>query len=243
MKVIGIIPARFGSTRFPGKPLADINGTTMIQRVYEQAKKSNSLSNVLVATDDDRIYKHVKDFGGIAIMTSSNHQSGTDRCREAVLKLDMEYDVVVNIQGDEPYIDPMQIDLLVTCFKNEATQIATLVKGITLLDDIFNKNIVKVVIDKQMKALYFSRSPIPFSRNCEEQQWLQHAPYYKHIGIYAYRNRILKEITELDQSILEKTESLEQLRWLENGYGIQVAITELESIAVDSPEDILKFKP
>ena len=242
MEIVGIIPARFASTRFPGKPLVDINGMTMIQRVYMQAKKSKSLSQVVVATDDQRIFDHVIGFGGEVVMTLPNHQTGTDRCREASKKINANCDFVINIQGDEPFIDPEQIDKLASCFNTKGTQLATLVKKITAIEDIFNKNIVKVVFNKNDEALYFSRSPIPHTRNFEEKDWLIHSTYYKHIGIYGYAVETLNEIASLEASSLEKAESLEQLRWLENGYRINVAITESESVAIDTPEDLLKVK-
>lgn len=240
MKALGIIPARYASTRFPGKPLVDIAGKSMIQRVYEQAKKCIHLAEVIVATDDDRIYKHVIDFGGAAIMTSADHQSGTDRCAEVAL-LHPEYNVVINIQGDEPYIDPEQISKLVACFIHPKTQIATLIKKVLNEQELFNTNSPKVVINKLSEAIYFSRSPLPHIRGQEQQNWLNCYTYFKHIGIYGYRADILQQITKLPVSSLEKAESLEQLRWIENGYRIKVAETELETFAVDTPEDLEKL--
>lgn len=243
MKILGIIPARFGSTRFPGKPLVDIDGKSMIQRVYEQCIKSNRLSKVVIATDDDRIFNHVREFGGNAAMTSPQHQSGTDRCAE-ILKQEAqgEWNVVINIQGDEPFIHPDQIDLLCATFDSADTQISTLIKKITSPDELFNHNNVKVVMNKKNEAIYFSRSPIPYNRNFPEQEWLKHSSYYKHIGIYGYRTDVLLEIAELAKTNLEITESLEQLRWIENAYTIKAAITSLESIAIDTPEDLAKVK-
>jgi 3-deoxy-manno-octulosonate cytidylyltransferase (CMP-KDO synthetase) len=242
MKILGIIPARHASARFPGKPLIDIGGKTMIQRVYEQAKKSKLLSKVIVATDDQRIFEHVIGFGGLALMTKEKHQSGTDRCAE-VLSLEKEsWDVVINIQGDEPFIDPTQIDLLAECFGNEKVKIATLVKEITDTNTLQNPNIPKVVFNKDYQALYFSRAAIPFNRNVNEHEWLQFHKYYKHIGLYAYRATILDELALLPISMLEKAEALEQLRWLENGYAINVAITSLETIAIDTPSDLEAVK-
>lgn len=240
MKVLGIIPARYASTRFPGKPLVDIAGKSMIQRVYEQAKKCTSLNEVIVATDDERIFDHVLAFGGVAVMTSSDHQSGTDRCAE-VAQLHPQYDVVINIQGDEPYIDPEQISKLVACFNAADTQLATLIKRVKTTEELFNTNSPKVVINKLSEAIYFSRSPLPHIRGQEPVNWLSHYTYFKHIGIYGYRADILQEVTKLHVSSLEKAESLEQLRWIENGYRIKVAETELETFAVDTPEDLEKL--
>jgi 3-deoxy-manno-octulosonate cytidylyltransferase (CMP-KDO synthetase) len=243
MNIIGIIPARYNSTRFPGKPLADIDGKSMIQRVYEQSIKSKRLSRVIIATDDERIFNHIRDFGGNAVMSSPQHQSGTDRCAE-IINADHEntWDAVVNIQGDEPYIHPEQIDLLCECLDQPSVKIATLVKKITSPDELFNHNNVKAVMNKRQEVIYFSRSPIPYNRNFPEQDWLKYSVYYKHIGIYGYHTPVLLEISELAKTNLEITESLEQLRWIENGYVIHARITTLESISVDTPDDILKLK-
>lgn len=241
MKIVGIIPARFASTRFPGKPLADIGGKSMIQRVYEQAKKSKSLTDVIVATDDTRIENHVLAFGGKAIMTKESHQSGTDRCFEAIQKNNGSADIVINIQGDEPFIFPEQIDMVASCFSSGAVQIATLVKKINTYEELFNVNTPKVVLAKNGEALYFSRVAIPYIREKEPEQWLNHHEFYKHIGIYAYTTKILAEITELKQSSLELAEGLEQLRWVQNGYKIIAKITDFESIAVDVPADLKKL--
>ena len=240
MKILGIIPARYASTRFPGKPLVDIAGKSMIQRVYEQAKKCIHLSEVLVATDDSRIFDHVHQFGGKAVMTSPEHQSGTDRCAEVALK-HPEYNVIINIQGDEPYIDPEQITKLISCFNDTNTQIATLIKKVLTEQELHNTNSPKVIINKHSEAIYFSRSPLPHIRGQEPQNWLQHFTYFKHIGIYGYRSDILQQITKLPVSSLEKAESLEQLRWVENGYKIKVAETEIETIAIDTPDDLKKL--
>ena len=240
MNILGIIPARYASTRFPGKALVDIFGKTMIQRVYEQSKKCARVSDVIVATDDERIFAHVAGFGGKVVMTSADHQSGTDRCAEVAL-LHPQYDVIINIQGDEPYIDPEQISKLATCFTSAGTQIATLVKKIENEQELFNVNSPKVVINKLSEAVYFSRSPLPHIRGQEPRDWLQHFTYFKHIGIYGYRSDVLQQITKLPVSSLEKAESLEQLRWIENGYKIKVAETELETYAVDTPEDLEKI--
>ena len=241
MNILGIIPARYASTRFPGKPLVDIAGKTMIQRVYEQAKKCVHLSEVIVATDDQRIYDHVTAFGGKAIMTSPNHQSGTDRCAE-VAQIHPTYEVVINIQGDEPYIDPEQISKVISCFNDPEAQIATLIKKVLTNEELNNANSPKVIINKNSEAIYFSRSPLPHIRGQEPQNWLQHFTYYKHIGIYGYRADILQQISKLPISSLEKAESLEQLRWIENGYKIKVAETEIETIAIDTPEDLANLK-
>ena len=237
MITLGIIPARYASTRFPGKPLVDIAGKSMIQRVYEQAKKCTLLSEVIVATDDDRIFDHVASFGGVAVMTSSDHQSGTDRCAEVALK-HPEYDVIINIQGDEPYVDPEQISKVISCFNDEGTQIATLIKKMQSVAELLNFNSPKVIINKRAEAIYFSRTALPHVRGQEPKEWLSHFTYFKHIGIYGYRADILQQITKLPVSSLEKAESLEQLRWIENGYGIKVAETELETYAIDTPEDL-----
>ena len=242
MKFIGIIPARYASTRFPGKPLADMNGKPMIQRVYEQVK--DVLDSVCVATDDIRIENAVKAFGGQVVMTSDQHRSGTDRCYEAYQKIGEGYDVIVNIQGDEPFIHPEQIQTIKTCFADANTQIATLVKPFRSDDDfestLFNPNSPKVVLNKNNEAMYFSRSIIHYIRGKKYTEWLPSHTFYKHIGLYAYRAQVLKEITQLPQSALELAESLEQLRWLENGYKIKVGITEQETIGIDTPEDMEK---
>ena len=246
MNFIGIIPARYSSSRFPGKPLVMINGKSMIQRVYEQAEKVDVLSDIIVATDDERIYNHVKNFNGKVMMTSPNHQSGTERCNEVIEYLKKsspgkKSDIVINIQGDEPLIDPVQIKKVASCFTNKNIQIATLLKKISSNEELFNFNIVKSVFGKNNQAIYFSRQPIPFLIGKKNSEWLNFCNYYKHIGIYAYRADILKEITNLKPSPLEIAESLEQLRWLENGYKINIALTDIESYAVDSPEDLKKF--
>ncbi len=244
MNIVGIIPARFASTRFPGKPLADISGKPMIRRVYEQALKSGVLSGVYVATDDDRIRDAVAGFGGQAFMTSPAHQTGTDRCSEvAVLLLDqgVRVDAVINIQGDEPYIHPEQIDLVASCFEDPRVQLATLARRIDSADDLLNPSVVKVVVDAGWDALYFSRSPVPFVRNAEQSQWTGMGLHFKHVGIYGYRADVLKVISGLPPSPLEQAESLEQLRWMEHGYRIRVKETTHESQAVDTPEDLLKF--
>jgi 3-deoxy-manno-octulosonate cytidylyltransferase (CMP-KDO synthetase) len=243
MNCIGIIPARFASTRFPGKPLTIIDGISMIQRVYTQVSSANSIAAVMVATDDERIFNHVKDFGGNVYMTAVNHNSGTDRCAEVLEQLnDNSIDVVINIQGDEPYIQASQIDLLASCFTDQSIEIATLIKKIDLTEDVLNPNVVKVIKDINNKAIYFSRSAIPFQRGvAQDDCMINKADYYKHIGIYAYRPDILSNIVKLPLSSLEKAESLEQLRWIENGYAVYTAVTKFESIAIDTPEDLNKL--
>jgi len=240
LRVIGIIPARYASTRFPGKPLVDIAGKTMIQRVYEQASKAKSLSKVVVATDDERIADEVTRFGGEFAYTAAHHQSGTDRCAEVIETL-TGYDIVINIQGDEPFIEPAQIELLASCFTEEKVQLATLIKSIQSQESIYNPNSPKVVIDVNGRAMYFSRSPIPFIRNGEPGVWAEKHQFYQHIGIYGYRTEALKAITKLPPSSLEVAESLEQLRWIENGFYIQTKVTDLETVAIDTPEDLLKL--
>ncbi|MCJ8210894.1 3-deoxy-manno-octulosonate cytidylyltransferase [Mucilaginibacter sp. RS28] len=240
MNILGIIPTRYASTRFPGKPLIMLDGKSMIQRVYEQAKKCTAITEVVVATDDERIFSHVQEFGGKVVMTASDHQSGTDRCAE-VAASHPEYDVVINIQGDEPYIDPEQLSKVAACFTDETVQIATLIKKITRAEELFNPNAPKVIINKFAEAIYFSRSPIPHVRGEGQADWLYSYTYFKHIGVYAYRSDILQEITKLPVSSLEKAESLEQLRWIENGYRIKVAETELETVAIDTPDDLKKL--
>ncbi|MDR1371623.1 MAG: 3-deoxy-manno-octulosonate cytidylyltransferase [Dysgonamonadaceae bacterium] len=237
----GIIPARYASTRFPGKPLADMAGKPMIQRVYEQVE--GLFDNIFVATDDERIFDAVVSFGGQAIMTSPNNKSGTDRCHEAVLKSGVRSEVIVNVQGDEPFIKPSQIELLKQCFDDDKTQIATLVKPFRRdadFETLFNPNSPKVVINSNNEALYFSRSVIPYVRGKNHTEWLQSTVFYKHIGIYAYLADVLAEITALPQTALEQAESLEQLRWLENGYIIKAGITDEETAGIDTPEDLEK---
>ncbi|MBE6195994.1 MAG: 3-deoxy-manno-octulosonate cytidylyltransferase [Rikenellaceae bacterium] len=241
MKFIAIIPARYASTRFPGKPLALLGGKPVIQRVYEQV--AGVLDDAVVATDDERIYEAVKAFGGKVEMTSTAHRSGTDRCWEAYQKQGRAFDVVVNVQGDEPFIRREQLLALKACFEHPETQIATLVKPFAESDGIEaleNPNSPKVVLDGSGQALYFSRSVIPYLRGVERKEWLRHHTFYKHIGIYAFRAEVLKEVTSLPQSTLEKAESLEQLRWLENGYRIGVGITDFETIGIDTPEDLAR---
>ncbi|HWB65183.1 MAG TPA: 3-deoxy-manno-octulosonate cytidylyltransferase [Chitinophagales bacterium] len=253
MKVIGIIPSRYGSTRFPGKPLADMMGKTMIRRVYERAIKAKMLDWLVVATDDERIMHEVKNFGGRAVMTSPEHLNGTERCAEVAEQFNAE--VVINVQGDEPFIDPAQIDLLANLFKNNI-EIATLIKEQPLNEELQNPARVKVVVNKNMEALYFSRSLIPFLRdhphfsihgfNANKNKALQHELngtavkhiFYKHIGIYGYRKDVLRQIVKLAPSPLEEAENLEQLRWLENGYKIKCAVTDYDPVSIDTPDDL-----
>lgn len=239
MKFIAIIPARYASTRFPGKPLADMGGKPMIQRVYEQVKRA--VHDVWVATDDSRIFETVQSFGGKAVMTSTEHRSGTDRIQEAYSKIGEDFDVVINVQGDEPFIQPEQIESLKECFDSKDVELATLVKPFKKedgFDILFNPNSPKVVINKKNEAIYFSRSIVPYIRDSHHTEWLDKHIFYKHIGMYAYRVDVLKEITQLPQSSLEKAESLEQLRWIENGYRIRVGYTDVETIGIDTPEDM-----
>ncbi|NLI35714.1 MAG: 3-deoxy-manno-octulosonate cytidylyltransferase [Bacteroidales bacterium] len=239
MNFLGIIPARYASTRFPGKPLAVLGGKTIIERVYSRV--NDILDDTCVATDDERIYQAVAAFGGKVVMTSVNHKSGTDRCYEAYTKIGNGCDVVINIQGDEHFIQSEQLETVKHCFDDPETQIATLVKPFNAdspFELLENVNSPKVVVDHNMNAMYFSRSIIPYQRNADRQTWLQNHIYYKHIGLYAYRNEVLREITQLPMSSLEKAESLEQLRWLQDGYRIKVGITNIETIGIDTPEDL-----
>jgi 3-deoxy-manno-octulosonate cytidylyltransferase (CMP-KDO synthetase) len=237
VQILGIIPARYASTRFPAKALVDIGGKSMIQRVYEQSVKAKKLTKVVVATDDTRIYDHVEAFGGTAIMTADTHQSGTDRCYEALLHTEGTFDYVINIQGDEPFISPEPINHLAAVLDGK-TELATLVKVIDTDDILFNVNVPKAVLNKRGEVMYFSRQTIPYLRNAAEGQWLNAHTFYKHIGIYAYRVDVLADITKLPVSSLEKAEALEQLRWLENGYAIKAVITADDSHGVDTPEDL-----
>lgn len=239
IKIIAIIPARYASSRFPAKPLVDIAGKSMIRRVYEQASKSAKLSTVVVATDHKEIYDHVKNFGGNVCMTRADHASGTDRCYEALTAQHEKFDYVINIQGDEPFIDNDQIDLLANKLDGK-TEIATLVKIIDVPDQLFNPSEVKVTLNKNKEALYFSRSAIPHIRNTPEDQWMQKYNFIKHVGMYGYRSDILERLTQLEVSSLEKAESLEQLRWLENGFKILTVETTVETMGIDTPEDLAK---
>lgn len=236
---VGLIPARYASSRFPGKPLAQINGKSMIERVYRRA--SEVLDDVIVATDDTRIFDAVTAFGGRVVMTSPDHRSGTDRCREAYVKSGSEADVIINIQGDEPFIAPQQIMLLQSCFDNPEVSIATLARRFDPdrgFEALFDPNLVKVTFDNNGKALYFSRSIIPYVRATEWKQWLRTTEFHTHIGMYAYRAEALEHITAMPQSSLELAESLEQLRWLQNGMNIAVAVTDTPTIGIDTPADL-----
>lgn len=237
--ILGIIPARYASTRFPGKPLIEILGKTMIHRVYEQASKSSLLADVIIATDDEKIYKHVESFGGKVVYTKQDHPSGTDRCYEALINTGNNYDYVINIQGDEPFIDPSQIDLLAKVCDGH-TQLATLMIPVDSHEVLFDKGEVKIVLNTNNEALYFSRMVIPFIKGKPEYEWHKHHSYHRHVGMYAYRADVLKEVTQLKPSALENAESLEQLRWLENGYKIKCVTTLFDSHCVDTPEDIEK---
>jgi 3-deoxy-manno-octulosonate cytidylyltransferase (CMP-KDO synthetase) len=244
MKILGVIPARYASTRFPGKPLVVIDGKTMIRRVYEQSLKCEELADTIVATDDMAIFNHVRLFNGNVLMTDPNHRSGTSRCNEVVEQLGKSgqyFDYVINIQGDEPFIDPAQISQVAKCFEDPEIQLATLIKRISDQADLANPNVVKVVVDKNGSALFFSRSPIPFKRGMNQDAWLSATTYYKHIGIYGYQSSVLKKIVDMKETPLEAAESLEQLRWIENGFRIQTYVTEFESIAIDAPADLLKI--
>ncbi len=246
MKILGIIPARYASTRFPGKPLASIAGTSMIERVYCQATKANRLSKVIVATDDQRIKEHVISFGGEVVLTSPDHLSGTDRCYEALKIYSAEqnyssgghFDYVINIQGDEPFIEPEQINTLAAMLQDNGTELATLMMVVDKSEILFSQAQVKIVVNHKNEALYFSRQAIPLLREVEPSEWYKHFTYYSHVGMYAYRTDVLAMITQLRPSSLEKAEMLEQLRWLEHGFTIKCGITNIESYAVDSPDDI-----
>ena len=244
MNFLGIIPARYQSSRFPGKPLAIIDGKTMIRRVWDQASKA--MDNVVVATDNEIIKKEVEEFGGSVVMTNTNHQSGTDRCAEAVNIFQKEngltIDTVINIQGDEPFIDPKQIKQLMNVFHNQEVQIATLIKKITDNQSLFDPNEPKVVIDKNYYACYFSRASIPYNFKKKEKNWIQYHPYFKHIGMYGYTTKILLEISGLEKTMLEKIESLEQLRWLESGYRVKCLETDIDTLSVDTVADLEKMK-
>ena len=240
MKFIAVIPARYASTRFPGKPLALLGDKPIIERVYRQVTKV--LDEAYVATDDPRIFEAVENFGGRVVMTRSDHKSGTDRIDEAVTKIGTTADVIINVQGDEPFIQPSQIETLMQLFDDPDTQIGTIGKPFDTIEQVFNPNSPKIVTDLKGYALYFSRSPIPYVRGVEQQEWMGHHTFLKHLGIYAYRSSVLHHITQLPQSPLEKAESLEQLRWLQNGYRIKVGLTDVETIGIDTPDDLDRAK-
>lgn len=243
MNFLGIIPARYGSTRLEGKPLVDICGKTMIQRVYEQSKKV--LSNVVIATDDKRIEDAVKSFGGNVVITGE-HTTGTNRCLEAYEKVQknstINFDAIINIQGDEPLLEPEQLRCLVSCFEDPKTELATLVIPVSNEGDLFNESEVFVVFDKNKKALYFSRSVIPHIRGVHKTKWLQYHTFYKHLGMYGFTTKSLKEFANMEQTKLELSESLEQNRWLENGGVIKIEITQHDSIPVDTIDDLEKVR-
>lgn len=245
MAIIGIIPARYASTRFPGKPLAIIDGKTVIQHVYEQCKLADSLKKIIVATDDERIANNVKNFGGEAIMTSKDHVNGTSRCVEALTTYEKivgtTFDIVINIQGDEPFIQPEMINKVSSIFNNADAQIGTLAKKIETEEELFNPNVVKLLIDKNKKAMIFSRNTLPFIRDVDKSNWITNTVFYKHIGLYGYRKDALFEITKLKPSRLELAEKLEQLTWMENGYIVSIEYTEFDSRGIDTPEDLLKL--
>jgi len=238
MRILGIIPARYASSRFPGKPLADVGGMSMVMRVVSQARKCALIQEIVVATDDERVFQHVLDHGGNAVMTSLDHPSGTDRCLEAVGQVDAEADVVLNIQGDEPFVEPGQLESLCMLMHRKGAEIATLSKKITDLETLMDPNKVKIVFNEIGRAIYFSRWPIPYRKDVPQSEWLNQGNYYKHIGLYAFRADVLRRVCTLQPSPLELAESLEQLRWLEAGYNIQVGATEVESPSVDTPEDL-----
>lgn len=241
MKFLGIIPSRYQSTRFPGKPLVEIKGKSMIRRVYEQCKQCPELDEVIVATDDQRIYDHVIAFGGKAMMTSEEHLNGTSRCAE-VAEAFPDFEVVINIQGDEPFISPKQISDLIRCFDESDTEIASMYKQIKYAEEVFDPHVAKVVMNLKNDALFFSRSPIPYLRNVPEQDWIKKQDYFYHVGIYGYKSSVLFQLINLDPSPLELSESLEQLRWLEYGFKIKMAETDIDTIAIDTPEDLEKIK-
>ncbi|MFT3680555.1 MAG: 3-deoxy-manno-octulosonate cytidylyltransferase [Ferruginibacter sp.] len=238
--IVGIIPARYASTRFPGKPLIDIQGKSMLQRVYGQASKSRLLHKVVVATDDERIFNHVKDFGGAVVMTAGHHPSGTDRCWDALQQLEEDFKYVINIQGDEPFIEPEQIDELAAVLADGRTELATQMIEVDNYEILFDRGEVKIVLNTNNEALYFSRMVIPFIKGVDEKEWHKHHRYYRHVGMYAYRKDVLEKITKLPVSALEKAESLEQLRWLENGFKIKCVVTTYDSHCIDTPEDVEK---
>ena len=244
MQILGVIPARYASSRFPGKPLANVCGKSMIQRVFEQASQVKSLAQVVVATDDDRIMKHVKGFGGQVLMTGLHHNNGTSRCEEVLKTLEEKgesYDVVVNIQGDEPFIQPEQIEKVIAPFHDDRVEIASLATPVSENEELFNPNEVKVVMDTNGFALYFSRHALPYQRDIQESLWLKQHDYFKHLGLYAFRANVLKEVVRLAPSVLEQAEKLEQLRWLENGFSIKMEITSYQGHGVDTPEDLEKL--
>lgn len=242
MKVLVIIPARYGSTRFPGKPLADLGGKPMIQLVFEQVKACSLVDEIFVATDYQEIFNRVESFGGKVFMTSETCLSGTDRCAEVLRNIDNQWDVVLNVQGDEPFIEPGQLEELITCMQQPKAEIGTLIRRVEQSDDLFNPNVVKVVKSLESQALYFSRNPIPFVRDAEKENWIHKAVFYRHIGLYAFRPQVLQQLSELPPGRLEMAESLEQLRWMEAGHSIFVRETAYDSPGIDTPEDLEKAR-
>jgi 3-deoxy-manno-octulosonate cytidylyltransferase (CMP-KDO synthetase) len=244
-RVLGVIPARYASTRFPGKPLVQIGGKSMVMRVYEQASKCREISHVIVATDDERIFSHVKEQGGEVMMTSGSHISGTSRLGEVVARLSEEqsepFRIAVNIQGDEPFIDPAQIRQVLSLFSHPEVMIGTLVKKITDTSDLHSPNVVKAVMGDNARALWFSRQALPYLRGTDPSDWIHHHDYYRHIGMYAFRTDILTALLALTEAPAERAESLEQLRWLSHGYSIHAAFTDIETLGIDTPEDLLKL--
>ncbi|SFV34869.1 3-deoxy-manno-octulosonate cytidylyltransferase [Thermoflavifilum thermophilum] len=238
MRVVAIIPARYASTRFPGKPLVDIAGKSMIRRVYERVSAAAGIQEVWVATDDERIYNHVKSWNGQVMMTAVHHQSGTERCAELAGRLDPAPDIVVNVQGDEPFIQQAHLHALVACFNDQEVMIASLMKRILNPEELMSPHLPKVIVNQQNDALYFSRQPVPYLRDVPQSEWLAHHMYYKHVGIYAFRMHVLQELVRLPATPLEQAEKLEQLRWLEHGYRIRMAVTHAEQFAIDTPEDL-----
>ena len=243
MKILAVIPARYASTRFPGKPLAMLGGESIISRVYHRVRRTEGVDDVVVATDDERICDHVESFceEGAVMMTSENHSSGTERCGEVVERLERQgyhYDVVINVQGDEPFVEPAQLEALIDCFNDPDVQIATLATSIASTEELLSPNNVKVVFDQNLKALYFSRQPIPFVRDVPVEKWLGHGTYYKHVGIYAFRSQVMEQVCQPVPCPIEQCERLEQLRWLYTGIPITVRLTEHANIGIDTPEDL-----
>lgn len=241
LKTVVIVPARYASTRFPGKPLVEIDGKSMIQRVCEQAKQANSIDKVVVATDSELISSHVTEIGFDVIMTSENHSSGTERCAEAAEKLTEEFDIVINVQGDEPFIAPELIEEVIKGF-DDTTQIVTAVKKVTENEVLLNQNVVKAVLSETNYAMYFSRQAIPYNRDAITSDWINQSTYYKHIGIYGFKSETLKKLVELPVTSLETIEKLEQLRWLGHGFRVKAIVTDYESVGIDTPEDLERLK-
>ncbi len=243
MRVLAVIPARYASTRFPGKPLATLGGESIISHVYHRVRRTEGIEDVVVATDDESICDHVESFAeeGTVMMTSDQHRTGTDRCGEVVQRLERQgytYDLVINVQGDEPFVDPAQLQTLIACFNDPEVLIATLATPVTSREELFSPNNVKIARAADGRALYFSRQPIPYRRDVDPDHWLDGATYLKHVGIYAFRADLLPELCRLGTGTLEDCEKLEQLRWLEAGFNIHVALTDHANIGIDTPEDL-----